>query len=481
MRKSPLIELLQAFTPEERAEFRFFVNSPYFNRGEFRDEAPLLLHFLYGTAPDWSWGEGTRRAAYPAVFPDAAFVEGKLEKVMSVLHRLARIFVSVHASAGEKGEFQRHLDLAAFSRQRGLANRFENVMQHLRKDFGAAGSGEDFTFFSRQMQLALEQHEYENLFNQKRGDLHIPHAIGALDLYYHAIRMNLLNRFLMQQKVTHLDMSGEMRLALTETRLPGRLIEKSAFLRLTQAFIQVLQLDRPDQHDFHALVALTRELEGKIQTELLKDYYSFLRSCCSIMVNSGQLDYLPILFQLQKEHLERGFFYYDQKISASMFQSIVSVALRLKEFAWVYDCIQAHSDRIVGDNADRDYYKLNLANYFFHTGHFDAALETLPQSLAEIGYQMMARRLELKIYYSQDSDLLQYKIDAFKMYLSRSFLKPLSLILKESNGNFVNLLLQLSNTRKGDQARVQRLSARIQAKTWVYERDWLLEKANELL
>lgn len=481
MRKSPLIELLQAFTPEERAEFRLFVGSPYFNRGEFSGEAPLLLRFLYGTAPDWQWEDTVRQTAYAAVFPGAAFLEGKLEKVMSLLHRLARTFISVHAGAGEKGAFQRMLDLAAFSRQRGLANRFENVMQHLRERFGQADAGEDLAFFFRQFELELERFEYENLLNQKRGDLNIPRTLEALDIYYCALKSDLLNRFLLQQKFTHLEIGEEMQEALAEATLPKRLQGKSEFLRMTQAFLQVVQLEKPDKNDFHNLVALTRDLEGKIQIELYKDYYSLLRSCCSILVNSGQIDYLPILFQLQREHLERGYFYYDQKISASMLQSIVSVALRLKEFAWVYDCIEAHSDRIVADNADRDYYKLNLANYYFQTGSYNTALETLPQALADIEYLMMARRLELKIYYSQDSDLLQYKIDAFKMYLSRAFLKPLSPVLKESNGNFVNLLLQLSNTTKGDKDRIARLIARIHAKTWVYDRDWLLEKANGLL
>lgn len=481
MRKSPLTELLKVFSSEERAEFRLFVASPYFNRGEFSAEAPILLQFLYETALDSYWQDEERQAAYAAIFPGSDFVEGKLEKVMSVLHWLARLFVSEHLRSGEKGEFQRQFDMATFSRQRGLHNRFGNTMKRLREQFGTSSGGEDISYFFRAMQIELEQHEYENLFNQKRGDLHIPQTLEALEMHYNTLKMNLLNRFLVQMKFTHLEMDEEIQLALTKTEIPARLLEKSAFLQMAQPFLKVFQASKPEKSDFHALVRVMRDLEGKIQTELLKDYYSFLRSCCSVLVNTGELDYLPILFELQKEHLERGYLYYNQKISPSMFQNIVNVALRVKEFDWVHDCIQAHADRVLGDNEHRDYYRLNLANYLFHIGDYEAALDALPQTLADIGFHIMSRRLELKIYYSQGSDLLPYKIDAFRMYLIRAFLKPLSRVLKESNTNFVQLLMQLCNTAKGDEPRIQRLKERIRAKTWVFERDWLLEKAEGLL
>lgn len=482
MRKSPLIELLEAFTTVELAEFQLFVRSPYFNRGEFCDEAPLLLQALMNnSSPEWRWEEETRRVAYTAVFPGMPFIEGKLEKVMSLLHRLARLFISLHSKLSQADDFQQTLELARFSRKRALQNRFRNTMQKLREQFGAADSGEDIRFFKRRFQIELEEYEYENLLNHKRGDINIPRTIEALDMYYFSLKSHLLNNLLLQQRVTFLGLNGSDNPVLNDHSVPGYLAEKSAVLRVSSAFLEVLRLEKPAKEQFHALAMMMLEAEGKIHPDLLKDYYSFLRSCCILLVNSGHLDYLPTLFDIQKEHLRRGYLYYDQKIPAAMFQNIINVALRVGEYDWAFQCIQSHAGRIIGDNDQQDYYRLNLANYFFHTGRFDEALDVLPQTLADVEYHLMARRLELKIYYSQHSDLLSYKIDAFKMYLSRSFLKPLPAIQKERNGNFVNLLLQLSHTAKGDQTRVQRLLTRIRTKTWVTERDWLLEKTAELL
>ncbi len=93
----------------------------------------------------------------------------------------------------------------------------------------------------------------------------------------------------------------------------------------------------------------------------------------------------------------------------------------------------------------------------------------------------MARRLELKIYYELHSDLLDHKIDAFKMFISRAGRKVFSANLHELFTNFVNFVRQLSQSQ-GPQAkkRSQTLIKRINEKKMVAERLWLLEKAKEL-
>ncbi len=135
----------------------------------------------------------------------------------------------------------------------------------------------------------------------------------------------------------------------------------------------------------------------------------------------------------------------------------------------------------MGDNDTHDYCRLLQANYWFVVGNYDQALNILPPVFQDLDYHLYARRLELKIYYKCNSDLLPYKMDAFKMYLSRASQKVLSPAMKEMSGNFVNLLFQLCAIAKGDTARARRIIERIQAKQILTERDWLLEQAQALL
>lgn len=480
---SQLIDLLQHFTPAELSEFRAFVASSYFNRGAFVEETSMLLAFIEKAQPDFSESRLDRRAAYGAVFPKAPFVEGKLDKVMSELHLLAKEFVAVHHYVQPENEFQRSLDQMAFYRTRNLENRFENLRQRLLKQ-QEDSPYQDQTFFHHAFLLDYEIHKHQNLHNQKRGDLHIPTTLESLDAYYFFLKIELLSHYLLQQKVTQLDIPAGILQAIQESNLPGRYTDAYPVLRISHKIFHLIEKESAAVHEFEEAHELLSQYEAEIEPALLRFYLTYIRNLCVWLYNSGQPDLLPVHFKLQKDHLARGYLYYDyydNKISPSAFLSLCSTAFKLKEYDWVKGFIAEHRGRILGDNDTHDYCQLLQANYWFALGQYDRALDILPPVFQDLDYLLYARRLELKIYYESNSDLLPYKMDAFKMYLSRASQKVLAPAMKEMSGNFVNLLLQLYAVAKGDTARAQRIIERIQAKQVLAERDWLLEKAEALL
>ena len=92
----------------------------------------------------------------------------------------------------------------------------------------------------------------------------------------------------------------------------------------------------------------------------------------------------------------------------------------------------------------------------------------------------MGKRLELKSFYEIRSDLLPYKLDAFKMFLSRTSQKLLAESQRIIHVDFANLLTQIHTSLPGDQKRSEKLVARIQEKKQAAEWRWLLEKAKAL-
>ena len=479
MVKSQLIDLLQHFNREELQELELFVASPFFNRGSFAKEALTLMTFISGAAPGFSETDLDRARAYRAVFPDAPLVEGKLDKVMSELHKLAKEFIPVSRYMNPENEFRRLLDQAAFYRTHALDQRHHNLIQKLearQKEVTRL----DQDFFDRALLLDYEIHSYENLHNQKRGDVHIQETLQSLDLQYFLSKTELLNRYLLQQKVARLDIPEEMMYAIRESHLPERYADTHPVLLISYKIFRLLEKEHTDISEFDDLHRLLRQHEAEINPGLLKFYYTYIRNFCVLLVNTGRSEFLPVLFTFQKEHLDRGFLYYDNKISPSTFLNVNNAALLLKEFQWAENFIVAHRGRVVGDNENGDYYNLIYSNFLFNTGNFHRALDILPQSFQELEYHNFSRRLEMKIYYELNSDLLPYKIDAFKMYLSRASQKVISSLTREQNTNFVNILFQISTTAKGDKARAQRLIQRIQDKQSIADREWLLEKAAQL-
>lgn len=97
-----------------------------------------------------------------------------------------------------------------------------------------------------------------------------------------------------------------------------------------------------------------------------------------------------------------------------------------------------------------------------------------------VDYLLHGKRLELKALYELKSDLLTYKLDAFKMFLSRTSHKLLSDAQRQINADFANLLHQLTYSNPGDTKRPERLTKRIQDKKQAAEWRWLLEKAQAL-
>lgn len=479
MVKSQLIDLLRHFSLEELQEFRLFVASPFFNRGHFAEEVVALTSFILASAPAFSETDLGRAEAYRAIFSDSPVVEGKLDKVMSELHKLAKTFISVTHYLRPENEFRQLLDQAMFYRTRALDNRHRNIIERL-QTYQHNIRLRDQDFFEREFLLNNEIHAYENMHNQRRGDVHIQKTLRSLDLYYFLSKIELLNRYLLQQKVTRLEMSEEMMQAIRESHLPERYANEHPVLLISYKIFQFLEKQQTDIKASGELHQLLRLHETEIQPDLIKFYYTYLRNFCALLINIGRSEFLPVLFTFQKEHLERGYLYYENKISPSTFLNASNIALRLKEYDWAKQFILSHRGRIVGDNENQDYYHLTLANFLFHTGQLEQALDILPQSFHELAYHNLARRLELKIYYELDSDLLPYKIDAFKMYLSRASKKVISALMREQNTNFVNLLSQLYTTVKGDKTRAQKLVQRIQSKQSIAEREWLMEKAAEL-
>jgi hypothetical protein len=226
---------------------------------------------------------------------------------------------------------------------------------------------------------------------------------------------------------------------------------------------------------------IIQKYETRFTPERLAEFYTYLRNFCILLLDEGKNEVLPTLHEIQLDNLKRGYFYMEGKILPNALLTVTLTALNLGKTEWAFAFVEEHKDRIIDENETHDFYRTNKALCYFTERNFDAALEIIPFGSSYSYFHLLARRLELKIYYELDSDLLPYKIDAFKMFISRAGNKVLSEKLHELNVNFINFLRQLSLSPKiRDKTRSAQLIKRIQEKKLVGERIWLLEKAREL-
>ena len=178
--------------------------------------------------------------------------------------------------------------------------------------------------------------------------------------------------------------------------------------------------------------------------------------------------------------MEKGLLYYDGKLTPGLFYNIVIAGIRSRDFQWLQTFLEENKNLIIGDSEEKEFYRVNQAYYYFATGAYDTALGLIPASLQDSHYVFNARRLEIMAYFELDSELLPYKIDAFRMLISRTGPKLLSQEYLASQSDFIYLLLQIIGSKAGDKARSEKIILRIQSKPQAAEFDWLLEKAKQI-
>ena len=298
-------------------------------------------------------------------------------------------------------------------------------------------------------------------------------------MFYHLHRLERLNHFLFQQKVANLQVTESIELGLKQLSFPEYYLDESCELLINHKIFLLLQKTNPAVLDFQELESILIRYEHQITKEKLEWFYVFLRNTCVLLINSGSEDLWGTLHRLQQDNLARGYLYlsgHQGQLSPSTVLNLVNVGLYVQNYDWVRTFLEAHKERIQGDNESLDFYRLNSACHLFATGQYRQALDLIPAASGFVDYHLMARRLEIKCYFELKDDLLHYKLDAFRMYISRTSQKFLSAILRTQNADFVNLLVQILQSAPGDKPRFQRLQSRILSKKGVAERRWLLAK-----
>lgn len=475
MEGSYLLALLKTLRPEERAAFERFAAAQLPTDKQRQAQTLALLRVLLDAMPDRVL---SKEQVQQLLFPDSA--PGRLEKTMVDAVKVLRRYLLSSRYFDFDHEVRHQIEWADLLKERGLAVWQQQALTKLVRQQREKISGKPEDCRDRfETEYAVFQHEADH--NHLRGDLNVPGALDALEMYYHVMRLSLLNQYLLQQKVAKLEVPVSMSDIPAHVPIPEHYLKASPLLLISYKINHLLSQEPPVLDDFQTLAELLHQHEKTLDPAVVKDFYTYLRSSCALLINAGAEDLLELYHQLQVDSLARGYLYYEgNRIPPSAYLAVTTGALRCGNYDWARDFIEAHKGRVLGDNASFDLYRLNRAHYCFAVGEYQAALDLLAHTYEYIDYTLPAKRLELKILYEMGSDLLPYKAGAFKIFVSRASRKFMSASLRNANAEFVNLLLQIIRSRPRDPDRGARLSRRIMARPQAAERDWLLEKASRL-
>lgn len=481
MESSQLVELLKIIKPPDKEYLVQFAAVGLFNNGRMRAfVGPLIAICL-----NYPWQDQdhslTKDAVYAALFPRQDFVAGKLEKVMVEAQKVVRSFLLAKNYAREENEFQQHLDFAEITRKEGLMARYHLSMARVKK-IQEEDPWRNAAHFQKQILLEFAVHYMDSLNNQGKGDINIINLLRAIETFYYLRRVALLSRYLLQQRIAKLDVPDLIRLQIEENDVPERHLQDLPQLKINFEIFNTLKKDVPSVSDIQLLLDLLQQHEKAIDLETLQEFYAYLRNFTVLLLTSEpeNEDFNLILHNLYKDNLVRGYLHYEGKLSPGRYFGVASNALKVRQFDWALDFILRYKEDIYDENEAQDIFRFNMANYLFAVDRFDECLDYIPASSDFTSYFLFGKRIELKAYYELQSDLLAFKLDAFRMYLSRTSHKLLSDTQRQLNNDFCNFLLQLISSVHGDQKRSELLVKRLNEKKQMAEWQWLLAKVKAL-
>lgn len=470
-----LSNLLEALTEEELTEFGYFINSPFYQRGQPGNLDALFRYILQKireSSQELSIAE--RQEAFFLTFQDRNWVSGKLEKALSALHSMLKQYIGIRQRMVYGFFFEDFLHQLEFYRERGLKNRYENLRDQMLEmpEMTGVMNGETLR---RRFIFHYELSRFEIAQNSRKTAGQISETIEHLEAQYLFSKIELMNQLLLMQKIVRFDLPETVTELIENGYYSEKIIHKNPILLLSYGIFQLLKQESPSIDSFHEIRQLFDDVKEEIDADYTKIFFTYLRNMCTVfLLHNNQMQFLPLVFSLSKEHYERGYLFYNGKIHVTTLFSISNTALRLQELDWAEQFIRENENNLLGDTPTKDYFNLALANLLFYRKKFKEIPVFAADNLTIVDFNLAARRLELKHYYETQSPMLNSKIDAFRMYISRAGRDILPSLPKKRNANFINLLQRINSTPPGNKKRIEKLTGDANSNDLIVEKEWLI-------
>jgi hypothetical protein len=480
MKSSKLVEILRGLTSNEMAQCRLFLPYSLSSVVKLDVAAPVIMQlfdFLTRFHPHFETAELTEEAAFHAAFGQASFSKTKLSRLQSVLLKEVEKFIACQGVLSD--DFQKNLNLTQFFAQRGLDNRFALALSNLKKELKEDTKFDRYYFLNRLL-IEFMVSDYQSLRNTRRDAVHMTNSLETLDVFFLVTRLEWVLWSISQNRLIALDVEPVLSVLpeLDSFIEKLNLNERQPIIQLYRLALEVLCNNK----DFKPFCRVLLDNESHLSFDQKRMFHAIERNYCTALLNRGQTEYLELSFSLLKNHLDKGYlFYKDNFLLPFTLQNIVILGLRCGELPYIKSILEQYKGRLYGTEEAEQIEAFNWANYYFHTGDYKQAFDTLPNHrFKDLYYDLGLRRLEIQILYElKQEDLLDAKLEAFKNYLfqrSKVAENPLPTYYADMYNNFVNLVKRLQNIAPDSVGKLKKNLDLLQTNHPYAERDWLTKK-----
>lgn len=471
MQKSKLIILLKSFNARELNAFEKMVASPFFNPN---DEVSQLFKILKPLYPVFEEKETNFRSVYRKLFQGKRFSEPKLRYVMTDLTQLAEEFIA-QKKISQNEMLQKQLLLKGLD-ERNLDKFF---LQQLNDAYSLQkkSSYRDSAYYERQVMLEEVSYHFTSRKNNRAIDSSLQNLVDNIDIHYLAKKLKYSCEIINRMNVLKVDYN----ISFLDNILEFLKQNSFSHIPAITVYYQVLLTLRESENENHyvRLKAMLAEHLEKFPNTELRDIYGFVQNYCIRQINIGNTDYLRELFDNYKILLEKKIIIENGNLAQFDFKNIVTIALRLNEFAWTEKFILEYSP-LLSEDFRQNAINYNLARLHYSKKQYRDALRLLlAVEFTDVYYHLDSKSLLLRIYYEmEDWEPLLSLFNTFKIYLKRN--KLISEYQRKTYNNLVNFTRKLARIKMGGKLPLETVKKEIESVKQIADLTWLQSKVQEL-
>jgi hypothetical protein len=506
------IELVKLMDSQEQERLLLFLASPYCTGLPPDNDCYKLMTYVLQNSTAEAVENMDAEKISKAVFPGRNLPKTFFDDLMATLLDFIRKFIHYESKAHDmvgKNATQKILgiSLLRFLSGKKAEKRFWSVRQSL-AGLQKNRTGWLPTDYYWNYEVEQEETMWLSINNTKKDDLNLLESIRALEEYFILQYMILLCYLYAQNQLTSLGLRHwrETIFFNFNTASAQTFFSKP----LGRLFIMALEFTETENSgtpikDYELYDRLLLSIEEQLPIMVLRNFETIGCNYLTRRYTQGDIFLLGALLKIFKRRVSTGRIYLeDGKIQISHFQNCVTLGLRAGDFDWVRNFLNNNREKISGTEHPEQCYEYNLANYYFHIQDYEKARRPLFQiNYEEMQYKISARILQIKfLYETREDDSLFSGIGSARTFFSREKKKETGKASAEkskeegdlaqkgnvpelkrvSSLNFINIVEDLATLRlRSDRQGAELLITTIETTDTVAERDWLLEKAREIV
>jgi len=410
------------------------------------------------------------------LFPDRPFDDLHLRRCYSDLIQLFHRFVALERWQADDIQVQNALletfSGAAYEKWHGALSAKQMARFEKKTIIEGQAYYHRFRFF-RQM---LKQKE--NTDNHKEGRSDLEQADQNLESFFAIEKLRLVTDSLgyayMMPERAEVGFPASLQSWLEESGLGEN--------RLVQAYLMAVNLHQPGKGEsaYYNLKELIIEELDAFALDDRKALFIHLYNYCIVeKINKGDHHYYQELFELFQIGLDQKILMEQERLDAKTYRNIITVALREEAFAWVEQFIRDYT-RYLPEEEQKNALDYNLAKVFFHQRQFERVIEQLSLvAYSDLQYALGSRLLLLKTYFEmEETRSLDSLLEAFRIFLRRK--SKLAKPVKDQYLHLLRMVRKLAFVQSFEKEKIRQVRHQIEASSSI-EKNWLLEKADEML